>query len=293
MINRKLWIVSASLIVVSMGIFFILKKQPSEMTKKSVKPNPQDVLEAIVKNDQNTFESFLRQGGQWDSIIESEGRNFKVFDLLVEYQRIHYLSSPLINKNNLNERSDIWFELVEKNKPELLTSLQAVLGKSDLTAKRLEDSSRGLLHHASATCASKLIPLLEEAGLSWSDKDSSGSTPLTLAAQGGCLDALVYWKEKGANFNAKNGQGKSAISILSASKDSALAAFVRSFGPKLSAGQLAAPPVASGKTSKVPNFYKKRVYPGQDADEQSVDLSNSQDRPDEAYETSSKTEFSD
>ena len=64
-------------------------------------------------------------------------------------------------------------------------------------------------------CSHKITTILHEKGhLRWDQKAKDGSTPMTLAAESECLPMLSYWKAQKADFNAKDGRGLSALSIL-------------------------------------------------------------------------------
>src|SRR5690606_25195515 len=136
-------------------------------------------------------------------------------------------------------------------------------------------------------CSHKLISMLHEDGkLNWDLRAKDGTTPLTLAATNDCLPVLSYWKEKGADFKAKDGKGMTALSILQKKKDAALAAFAESFIERKIAT------VTIVKPAPVPDFYKKRKIPKEQIIDHAAML-EPEDRPLEATETAEFTEFAD
>ena len=141
---------------------------------------------------------------------------------------------------------------------------------------------------ASSECSHKVIPVLHKSGMNWNTKAKDGSTALTVAAESGCLQALSYWKENGADFKAKDGRGMTALSIMSKHKDAALMAFAESFMPKRTIASVTTVAAAPAE----PNFYNKRVIP-KDQLASRADLIEPEDRPDEANETAEYSEFSD
>lgn len=142
---------------------------------------------------------------------------------------------------------------------------------------------------ASADCSYKVIGVLHNAGMNWNLKNKNGATPLTVAAESGCLQALSYFKEHGADFRANDGRGMSALAILSKKKDAALMAFAESFMDRRAPASVS---VVTVVKEVVPNFYKKRQIPKDNLADR-AHLIEPSDRPDEANETAANSEFSD
>lgn len=250
-------------------------------------PSTDKALLSIIKNDQSGFENYLNNGGSLDATMEIEGKKYRVDELLVKYERVNFISYISGKKISFGADSDIWSEAVAKNNPELLNALKKAFPDYKLASKEYGELQRNLLHLASSQCSYKVIGILHESGMNWNDQDKKGATPLTLAAESDCLHALSYWKEKGADFQSKDGRGLSALSILRKKNDSALMAFASSFLEKRSPTSIT---VASAPA--VPNFYKKRVIPKDNLADR-AHLIEPEDRPEDAYETSANSEFSD
>ncbi len=260
--------------------------------KNSSSRNLQDeALLSIIKNDQKGFEAYIAAGGKMNTKVEVEGKNFMVGELLVKYERIGFIKYLADKKLTFSAESgsytDMWTMAVSKNNPELLNALMAAFPAYKLNSKSYGADKRNLLHLASVDCSFKVVGILDNAGMDWSDKDKKGATPLTLAAEHDCLQALSYWKEHKADFKSKDGRGLTALSILSKKKDAALMAFAESFMERrapASVGAAAAP--------AEPNFYKKRVIPKVNLASR-ADLIEPDDRPDDANDTADYSEFSD
>lgn len=258
--------------------------------KNSATGNLDDMaLLSIIKNDQKAFENYIARGGELGSNLEVEGGSYMVGELIVKYERLGFVKyakeKNLEFKVDAKKTFDVYSLSVSKNNPEILTLLTDK--KPNLTAKTYGEKNWSLLHMASAECSHKVIPVLHKAGMNWNIKAKDGSTALTVAAEAGCLQALSYWKDHGADFKAKDGRGMTALSILSKNKDAAMMAFAESFMPKrLPASVLA------NVTPAEPNFYKKRIIP-RDQLANRADLIEPEDRPDDANETAENSEFSD
>jgi hypothetical protein len=246
-------------------------------------------LLSIIKNDQNAFEDYIAAGGKLGSNLDVEGGSYMVGELIVKYERLGFVKYAK-SKNmefdvDAKKAFDVYSLSVAKNNPEILTLLTHK--KPNLTAKTYGAKNWSLLHMASSECSHKVIPVLHKAGMNWNIKAKDGSTALTVAAEAGCLQALSYWKEHGADFKAKDGRGMSALSMLSKHKDAAMMAFAESFMPKRT---IASVTVAAAPAE--PNFYKKRIIP-KDQLANRADLIEPEDRPDDANETAEYSEFSD
>lgn len=248
-----------------------------------------EALLSIIKNDQSGFEHFLSRGGKLGMNIKVEGEHFMIGELIVKYNRLGFAKyakdQKLQFEIDIKKDFDIHSLSVEQNNPEMLGLL---LGnqKFDKMVKAYGKKGRSLLHMASAHCSYKVVSILHKAGMSWDHKDSIGVTPLTLAAEEGCLQALSYFKEQGADFKAKDGRGRSALSILQKHKDAALMAFAESFIDRRATASVVV------VKQEVPNFYKKRKIP-KDSFADRAHLIEPEDRPDDANETSEYSEFSD
>lgn len=246
-----------------------------------------EALLALIKNDLDAFKSVIDAGvNVHDTLPEIDGQKYTIAQGIAYFERNSfgkYLHEKKISYVIQDEKApyDIMTITVKKNNPDLLKQLalenpkyQAAYGKNGWT----------LLHMASAWCSHKLTSQLHETGkIDWNHKAKDGSTPLTLAAEHECLPMLSYWKEKGANFKAKDGRGKSALSILHTKKDAALVAFAQSFEDRK---------IATITVKEVPNFYKKRKIPKDQIVDHAAML-EPEDRPLEATETAEFSEFAD
>ena len=248
-----------------------------------------EALLSIIKNDQKAFENYIAAGGKLGTNLEVEGGTYMVGELVVKYERLGFVKYA--KEQNLEfdvdakKAFDVYSLSVSKNNPEILTLLTDK--KPNLTAKTYGEKNWSLLHMASSECSHKVIPVLHKAGMNWNIKAKDGSTALTVAAEAGCLQALSYWKEHGADFKAKDGRGMTALSILSKNKDAAMMAFAESFMPKRTIAS-----VVTVAAPAEPNFYKKRIIP-KDQLANRADLIEPEDRPDDANETAEYSEFSD
>lgn len=248
-----------------------------------------EALLSIIKNDQKAFENYIAAGGKLGTNLEVEGGTYMVGELVVKYERLGFVKYA--KEQNLEfdvdakKAFDVFSLSVSKNNPEILTLLTDK--KPNLTAKTYGNKNWSLLHMASSECSHKVIPVLHKAGMNWNIKAKDGSTALTVAAEAGCLQALSYWKEHGADFKAKDGRGMTALSILSKNKDAAMMAFAESFMPKRTIAS-----VVTVAAPAEPNFYKKRIIP-KDQLANRADLIEPEDRPDDANETAEYSEFSD
>ncbi len=141
---------------------------------------------------------------------------------------------------------------------------------------------------ASAECSYKVITVLNKAGMNWNLKTKAGVTALNVAAEEGCLQALSYFKEQGADFKENDGRGVNALSILSKKKDAALMAFAESFMDRRAPASVVTIVTQAAK----PEFYKKRKIPKDNLADR-AHLIEPEDRPDDANETAENSEFSD
>lgn len=247
-----------------------------------------EALLSLIKNDQNGFENFIKKGGDVHANLPViDGKTYTVSEGMAHFERpgfVKFLQGTkrsFINQDGKKE-FDILSLAVEKNNVELFTLLINEKPRYDLTYTQ---KNWTLLHMASASCSHKIVTMLhKEAGLNWNTKAKDGSTPLTLAAEYDCLPVLGYWKELKADFNAKDGRGLTALSILRKKKDAAFVAFVDSFNSRKIA--------SIGAPAGEPNFYNKRKIPKDQMIDHSA-LIEPEDRPLEATETAENSEFAD
>jgi hypothetical protein len=245
-------------------------------------------LLALIKNDGVAFTKFIRDGGNVHVQLPAvDGKVYTVAEGLSFFERpgfVNFLQEQKIKfiKRDPSKELDILSLSIPKNNPELFglllkeaPDLKGTYGTNQWT----------LMHIASSICAYKLVPLLhEKGGLSWDHIAKDGTTPLTLAAQNNCLGAMGYWKSNDADFNAKDGRGISALSILKKKKNAELIAFAESFEERLRIVAAVAP--------KEVNFYKKRKIPKDQIIDPSA-IVEPIERPVEAVETAEFSEFAD
>lgn len=242
----------------------------------SVRNLGDEALLSIIKNDQKGFEGFISGGGLLSTQLQVEGQSLSVGELIIRHERVGFIKYALDKKLDFGiDSKNIYSLAVKKNNVEVL----------ELLMRDKKDLDKNLMHLASTECASKVIPVLHQAGLSWNKQSEDGMTPLTLAAKAGCLEALSYWKQNGADFRARDGRGMTALHFLNSNKDAAISAFAESFATKRV--------VASVSSSKEePNFYKKRQIPKDNLADR-AHLIEPEARPDDANETAEYSEFSD
>ncbi|MFP5387559.1 MAG: ankyrin repeat domain-containing protein [Bacteriovoracia bacterium] len=285
--NKRAIISAASLLgIIAVSTFWLLTN-PKTTDHRSL---TDEALLALIKNDHKAFENFIHAGGKvHDNLPEIDGKIYTVAQGIAYFERTkfgEYLSTEKHAYVNQNQSApyDIMTIATKKNNPDLLKQLAKEKPKFDMTYGK---NGWTLLHMASAWCSDKLTSILHEEGkLNWDLQAKDGTTPLTLAALNDCLPMLSYWKEKGADFRAKDGKGQTALSILKKKKDAALSAFAESFEERKIAT------VTVVKKIPVPDFYKKRKIPK----EQIVDhaaMLEPEDRPLEATETAEFSEFAD
>lgn len=246
-------------------------------------------LLAIIRNDQAAFEKYINEGGQLGTKLEAEGGIYNVGELVVKYERtgfVKFLKDKGLSFNrDLMKDFDVQSIAVKKNNPEILSML--IEGQDSSGFRTYGANDESLLHMAGADCSYKVIEVLNQAGLKWDEKAKDGSTPLTAAADAGCLQALSYAKEQGVDFKKKDGRGKSALGILNTNNDAATVAFAESFSDRRNVAA-----VALNQSQAAPNFYKKRAAP-KDIMARRGDLIEPEDRPEDANETAEFAEFSD
>jgi hypothetical protein len=287
-VNNKRAIISAVslLSVIAVSTFWLLTNPKNTESRNLT----DEALLALIKNDHKAFENFIQAGGKvHDNLPEIDGKVYTVAQGIAYFERTkfaEYLSSEKHAYVNQNQAApfDIMTIAIKKNNPDLLKQLAKEKPKFEIAYGK---NGWTLLHMASAWCSHKLTSILHEEGkLNWDMKAKDGTTPLTLAALNDCLPMLSYWKEKGADFRARDGRGESALAILKKKKDAALSAFAESFEERKIAT------VTVVKKLPVPDFYKKRKIPK----EQIVDhaaMLEPEDRPLEATETAEFSEFAD
>lgn len=241
---------------------------------------------ALIKNDLPAFERIVSNGGDLHSQLPLiDGKKLTVAQGLSYFERpsfVKYLqaSKKSFLKQDGSAEHDILSLAIPKNNPELMGLL---LKENPRLAEEYGSKGYTLLHLASAACAHKLVPILQQDSLSWNTKAKDGSTPLTLAAQSECLPVLGYWKDQRADFNLKDGRGNSAMSILRKNRDAAILAFVQSFDVQRT--------IASVGPAEV-SLYRKRIQPKVKLIDDST-LLEPEVRPAEANETAEYSEFSD
>lgn len=281
-------------VIIGLGIMACVAFSAILFFKSSINPRDLDdeALLSIIKNDQTAFEVFIANGKKLDTNIKVEGISYMVGELLVKYERVGFIKYAIKKKLDFvvdpQKDFDVHSLAVTQNNPEILSLLIEI--KPNLAAKKYGAKKWSLLHMASAQCSHKVISLLEQARMKWNMKSQDGSTPLTIAAEQGCLQALSYWKEQGADFKAKDGRGLTALSILRNKKDAALLAFGNSFIKRMPASIVTT--ITAPAILIVPNFYNKRKIPQDDLSYR-AHLIEPETRPDEAYETAENSEFSD
>lgn len=249
-----------------------------------------EALLALIKNDQNAFEHFIKAGGNLhDDLPKIDGETYTVAEGIAYFERTSFGAHLHANKISYVKQAeskpfDIMTLSISKNNPDLLKQLAL---ENPKFAMAYGKNGWNLMHLAAAKCAHKLTPVLHEKGkLNWDMKAKDGSTPLTLAAESECLPMLSYWKEMGADFKAKDGRGRTALNILKSKTDAALMAFAQSFEPARTIASVTIVKPAE------PDFYKKRKIPK----DQIVDhaaMIEPEDRPLEATETAENSEFAD
>ncbi len=256
----------------------------------------EDALMALIKNDQKAFEKFLAAGGDIHSNLPViEGMTFTVAEGMAVYERQSFMKLLSLRKIKYVTQApgkdyDILSIATTKNNPALLNQLMEEKPTLDLT---YGPDKWTLMHLASSSCAHKVTPILHEKGLGWNTKDKNGTTPLTLAAQNDCLPVLGYWKEQRADFRSKDGNGRSALSILGGKKSAASKAFAQSLEPKSGVTAVGnGTTVAQEDSGKERfNFYKIRKNPK----DQVVDHNTEYEPGDRPFDvdTSDLTEFQD
>ncbi|MFL5784895.1 MAG: hypothetical protein ACJ76H_09820 [Bacteriovoracaceae bacterium] len=284
--NKKNLTIAASMFVgvLAVGTFW----QFSKHTTSTGRGGSDDALLALIKNDQASFETWVKNGGDlFATLPVIDGKTMTVAEGLAYFERtdfMKYLQENKITfvKQSKDGKDDIVLLSLKKNNPELFTLVMKE--NPDLSVKYGEKGWT-LLHFAAAGCNHKLAGLLST--LKYDTKAKDGSIPLNLAAANDCLPMLSYWKEHNADFKTKDGRGTTALTILKTKKDAAMVAFAMSFEPRTGStggrGPASEPEL---------NFYKKRVVPA----DQKIDYSaliEPEDRPLDATETAEHSEFAD
>ncbi len=250
-----------------------------------------DALLALIKNDPVSFNRFLDAGGDVHSVLPViDGNSYTVAQGVAYFERVEFgrglvdRGEPFI-KQDSQAPFDIMTLAVKKNNAHLL---RVLLDASPALDTRYGKNGWTLLHMASAWCSHRLVGDLSNKGkIGWNSRAQDGATPLSLAAESECLPLLSYWKEQGADFRVKDGRGRSALAILRAKKDAAVAAFAQSFEErKPSSG------TEMKAENSVPDFYKKRKIPKEQVIDHAAML-EPEDRPLEATETAEYSEFAD
>ena len=285
-VNRKQVTISAACLfgVAALSTMFFYKSGNLSQSRNLL----DDALLALIKNDQNGFESFINAGGNiHGELPEIDGKTYTVaqgvayFDRTAFAKHLHERKMTFVEQNPEAD-FDIMTLTISKNNPEMLDQL---VNENPKFAMAYGKKGWTMLHMASASCSHKLTGILHQKGkLSWDLKAKDGSTPITLAAENDCLPMLSYWKEHGADFNSRDGRGHSALSILKKKKDAALVAFAESFEARQ--------PSSITIVKAEPDFYKKRKIPKDQVVDHAAML-EPEDRPLEATETAAHSEFAD
>lgn len=244
-------------VIIALSIGVLSTSSVYFLTRSGQGTNLRDeALLALIKNDQDAFESFLKRGGDVHlTLPKIDGKEYTIAEGLSYFERPNFVKVLQDQKKTFVQQTrgdyDIMSLAIHKNNSEMLDLLAAEKPK---WARGYGKKGWNLLHIASAECSHKLTKILHEKGkLGWSVKAKDGSTPLTLAAESDCLPMLSYWKDQKANFHAKDGRGLSAMTILQKKKDAALVAFVESFESRRPAMVIVRPQELK--------FYNKRKIP--------------------------------
>jgi hypothetical protein len=277
---KKIAVPTAVLLLV--GSFYVVKNSTTERNLGD------DALLSLMKNDKSAFISYIKAGGDVHLKLPAiDGKTYTVAEGIAYFERTAFVDYLQAEKKRFifqtdKKDYDMLSLTVGKNNPDMLNLLTKEKPIMDL---KYGTNGWTLLHMASAECSPKIVGILRETGkLNWDTKALDGTTPLTLAATHDCLPVLSYWKEMKADFNKKDGNGRTALSILKSKKDAALTAFAKSFEPdKVSVVKVV---VAE------PDFYKKRSFPKMKAADHSA-LVEPTDRPEGAVETAEYSEFAD
>jgi hypothetical protein len=283
--------VKKSRLFIALSCLFGISSISFYNTQKSTTQYSGDaILLALVKNDLDGLEDFLKAGGDLDGALpEFDGKNLTIAEGIAHFERVKLAHHVRLKKYPFTKQrpygsDDILRIAVRKNNPELLREF---LDEDVDFGLSYSDRGLTLLHMASAWCSHKLMPLFQDnKKLNWDQTAKDGSTPLTVAAEKECLPMLTYWKERGADFMAKDGRGKSAFAILKANKNPLIASFIDPFKLK----HVKIEKVA--QLTKTPDFYKKRSIPKDQIVDHSA-LLGPEDRPLEAIQTAEYSEFSD
>jgi hypothetical protein len=182
----------------------------------------EDHLLSIVKDDSKTFEKFFNRPNGLD------------------------IEPPLIDGKKLDE--DELVMSVKKDQSEILEKFLA-LGFN--LNKTYGPKKWNLLHFAGKHCSHKVTSFLKQkTSLDWNDLGQDGASPLTLAAENGCLKILDFWKKKRADFHFKDGRGISVESILNREKGQLPLAYLENH-----------PKIIQTKVSRAtpPQLYKRRT----------------------------------
>lgn len=265
---------------------FLFMGRNTSVTKKTT---PENALLAIVQNDQKAFETFVALGGDVHAALPLvDGKSYSVIEGIVQFDRTNFLKhladqKKLTVKQDPTKSYDAVSIAVNRNNPDTLKLL--VAQKPNLT-RSYGTNGWNLIHMASHDCSNRTVGILHENGLTWDAKAKDGANALTLAAEKDCLPVLSYWKDKGADFKAKDGNGKVPLNILKTKKDVATTAFTKALVTSIGRSP------ASIADEFVPNFYNKRKFPKLRLANK-ADMLEPEDRPDEAYETADYSEFAD
>ncbi len=246
-------------------------------------------LLSIIKNDQNSFEKFILSGGSLNQTVNIGKNTVTLGSLLVDYERVDFLKllSSLKSEEYIFLRDDkIWMSAVSKDNQDLLKIMLTLSPKQYIKKKKFGPKNRSLLHLASLDCSHKILNLLEQEGLNWSEQDNSGASALTMAAEMNCIESLNHWKLKKANFIQNDKRGLSALEILKKKKEAVFATFSNSLTPP--ARNIA----VLAKSERAHSFYKKRHFPKDRLTERTSFL-EPEVRPIDANDTADYSEFSD
>ncbi len=158
--NKKHIIIAASFFagVLTTGTMWQLNK-----TSSTFRGGSDDALLALIKNDQSSFEAWVKNGGDLSAFLPViDGKKLTVAEGLAYFERTNFVAYLQKNKvkfvkQNKDGKDDIMSLAISKNNPELFTLLMKE--NPDLTAAYGEKGMT-LMHLVSGSCAAKLTAIL-------------------------------------------------------------------------------------------------------------------------------------
>lgn len=300
-VKNKRIIVSASCLLLCLTAGYVWQKDGHERAAHVAAHGSHHLSDAallsLVNNDQLAFENFITMGGDLHSTLPLvEGKTLTVAEGIAHFERvgfIKYLQSKKISfiKQNKNGENDIVALAVAKNNPELLKAIMEE--KPDLTIKYGE-KKQNLLHIASTGCSDKIAPMLHQTGkFHADDQRKDGATPLTIAAENKCVPMLTLWKDYKADFNKKDGRGKSPMAIIKKINDAEVADFMKALATGSERKPASISPIAAAPKPEVRvQLFRKRKIPKDELADH-TNMVDPEIRPLDAEETSDFSEFSD